>query len=229
MDLYLFASENREFLKVLYGLIIVIISTIIVLKTHKLFKISLHQGIRYFRNAFLFFGLGFFTRYLIGTNLLAPIVSQNYFLAIKVFVEFFFIMAGFFLLYSLIWKRVEGSKKPYLSSLANPIIAIFYSITAIIILLDISWGTYYFMFASQVLIFILASIISLSNYINNGSKHQFLKFYFLAMLLSLIAWVSNALTATIFNWDFLMIINISVINVIIFLLFLFGVIYVTRR
>jgi len=61
---------NKELLKIFYLLVVGLICTIIVLKSHKLFKLSMHQGIRYFRNAFLFFGIGFILRYIVGTGYL---------------------------------------------------------------------------------------------------------------------------------------------------------------
>jgi len=223
---YNFIIQNKEFLKVFYGLIVVIISVIIVLKTNRLFKLSLHQGIRYFRNAFFFYALAFITRYFFGTNFLKFYLIAPYPLIIKIFFEFFIIMAGFFLLYSLLWKKLKISGDEYTSSLFNPLVAIFYLFSFLIVFLDVLWWTYYFMFASQVILFAFASAISYNNY--TSRKGKFLKFYFIAMLLSLVAWIFNAMAALFFQWDPLLSINVSTINILIFLIFLFGVINVTR-
>jgi len=228
MNLYDFIIQNKEILKILYGLIIGFICLIIVLKTDKLFRISFHQGIRYFRNAFFFYGLGFITRYVFGTPLLADYFNQYYFLIIKILLEFFLIMAGFFLFYSLVWKKFEAHRKGYFSSLLNPPIFIFYILTFLIIFLDNLWKSYFFMFSSQIIIFILAFAISLINHVRDEGKHRFLKFYFLAMILSFIVWVLNSLAAFFINWDQIILINVSGINIILFLLFLFGVIYITN-
>jgi len=228
MDFYAFIIENKEILKILYGLIISIICFFIVLRTDRMFRLSLHQGIRYFRNAFFFYGLGFLARYIFGTPLLTSYFNSNYFLVTKIFLEFFLTMAGFFLLYSLVWKKFEISGENYFSSLLNPPILIFYLLAIMIISLDNLWGGYFFMFSSQIIIFLFASAISIVNYTKNGSRHKFLKFYFLAMILSLIAWILNSLAALLTEWDQIILINISGINIILFLLFLFGVIYVTR-
>jgi len=66
MLLYDLIIENKELLKILYALIITVICLFIVIKTNKLFKISSHQGIRYLRNAFFFYGIAFITRYFLG-------------------------------------------------------------------------------------------------------------------------------------------------------------------
>ncbi len=227
MEVYNWIVSNKELLKIFYGLIIVAICSIIVLKADRLFRISLHQGIRYFRNAFFFYGLAFFTRYFLGSYFLSPFINEIYSIFLKIFLEFFLIIAGFFLLYSLIWKKIEGTKNPAFSSLANPTILIFYLFSVIIIVIDYLWDTYFFMFISQILIFFLASVISLINLYQN-QKHDFAKFYFIAMAFSLIAWLLNSFSALFLDWNYLIIIIVSSINIIIFLLFLYGVLKITK-
>ena len=136
-------------------------------------------------------------------------------------------MAGFFLLYSLIWRKIEAKIEDYPSSLFHSKISVFYLMTIIIVILDYVWFTHYFMFTSQIIIFALAAIISLVNYLKNPER-KFLKFYFIAMILSLIAWVLNAFSALYFGWDKGIAINIFLINTLIFLLFLYGVIKFTK-
>lgn len=212
--------ENKELLKFLYTFLIAGICAIIVVKTDRLFGLSLHQGIRYLRNAFLFYGIGFIVRSLLG------IKSMPHNL-LNILFEFFLIMAGFFLLYSLLWKRFKTHTKS--SSLLNPWIIVFYLMALVIALIDNLWGTYTLMFFSQILLFSIASVISFKNYLKNGRKHKFLKFYFAAMILSLAAWTLNALAALYFNWSQGMVLNVYVINLIIFLLFLYGVVKVTKK
>ena len=45
LELYDFVAKNREVLRLLYSLLIVIICFTIVMKTNRIFKISLHNGI----------------------------------------------------------------------------------------------------------------------------------------------------------------------------------------
>lgn len=216
--------QNKEILKLIYALIVISICLFIVYKTNKLFKLSSHQGIRYLRNSFFFFALAFIARYFFGT------FSQNfpkfYAISTKFFFEFFIIMAGFFLLYSLLCKKIHKTKN--YSSIFNKGISIFYSLTFIILLLDIIWKTSFFMFASQILTFFCATIISFMNYRKKGKKHKFLKFYFIAMLLSFTAWSLNAFVVLFFQLGREMMVNIYAINIFIFLLFLYGIIKVTK-
>ena len=228
MYLYNFIVQNKELIKIFYGLIIVFICLIIVLKADRLFRLSMHKGIRYFRNAFFFYGIGFLMRYILGTPFLKKIIVVNFGIT-KFLFEFFMIMAGFFLLYSLIWKKIEVSEEDYPSSLLNKKILIFYIMTLIFVILDFIWQTFFFMFFSQIVLFFCASIISFVNYKNKGNKNKFLKFYFIAMILSFLAWTLNALTMLLLNWNYSALITIYILNMIIFLLFLYGVINVTKK
>jgi hypothetical protein len=228
MNLYALIISNKEILKIIYGIIITLICAIIVIKTNKLFRLSLHKGIRYFRNAFLFFGIGFLIRYFFGVIFYYNFLSLEFQPLINIFFEFFLIMGGFFLLYSLIWRKIETPETDYRSSLINGRILIFYMMAVITVLIDYFWKTFCYMFGSQIFLFAIATIISLVNYRKDRNKHKFLKFYFLAMLLSFIAWVLNFISAIFFEWDKALIINIYILNVIIFLLFLYGVFKVTR-
>lgn len=222
MDLSLLVMKNKWILEALYALVICSICMIIVLKTDKFFKLSLHNGIRYFRNAFLFFGAGFLARYLFGIFSDFSIINSY---IIKIIFEYFIIMAGFFLFYSLIWKKF-ASKEEY-SSLFNLKIIIFHLMAIILAVFDSLWQSYNFMFFSQMIIFFYTSAISLINYRKKQDK-QFLKFYFIAMLLVFFAWVLNFLAASFFHWSHLILINIGIINIIFFFLFLYGVIKVTK-
>lgn len=225
--MYDWIIENKELIKIFYGLILGLICFIIVLRTDKLFRLSLHQGIRYFRNAFLFYTLAFVARFLLGALASYGYIT-TYAFSIKIIFEFFLVMAGFFLLYSLLWKKFEPGEKPYDSSLLNKNILIFYIMAFVIVILDYLWQVYYFMFSSQIFIFIFGIIVSYINYKKNGSRHKFLKFYFVAMVLSLLAWILNSVLA-FFDWRKEILINVYVLNLIFFLLFLYGVIKITSR
>lgn len=227
MLLYNLIIENKELLKIFYALTITAICVFIVIKTNKLFRISLHQGIRYLRNAFFFYGIAFIVRYFLGAIYFQGDLNNIYNFLMRIAFEFFIITAGFFLLYSLLWKRIKSSEINF-SSLFNRGVAIFYAMAFIIAFLDYLWGISYFMFFSQIILFACASIISFANYKKNGRKHKFLKFYFMAMVLSFVAWVLNALAVLYFNWNQGLIMNIYGINIVFFLLFLYGVIKVTK-
>jgi hypothetical protein len=217
--------QNKEFFKVVYALIISLICTFIVLKTHKFFHLSLHQGIRYLRNAFFFYGLAFFTRYILGAPYFANSMGILYGNVMDSLFQFFLATGGFFLLYSLIWKKVDTKK--HFTSLWHTNLLFFYTLAIIITVIDKVWLTYSALFFSQIVVFLIASIISLFNYFEN-KKAKFLKFYLVAMIFSLAAWILNALVAIFLNWNQLILISTYLLNIIVFLIFLYGVFKSTK-
>jgi hypothetical protein len=212
-------------LEALYAFVIGAVCMAIVLKTDRFFKLSFHQGIRYFRNAFFFYGVAFLLRYLFGVLVDMDFTYLGLF---QILFEYFLIMAGFFLLYSLVWKKFEPSRFHYTTSFFNPKIAIFHIMALILAVLDSSWQTYYFMFLSQIIIFISASLISYNNYRKNGKKHKFLKFSFFAMVLGLTAWIMNFLAEAYLQWNHDVLIGVGITNVVFFIIFLYGVIKITN-
>jgi len=224
MGIGMLILQNKWILEILYMLLVSSICLVIVSKADRFYRLSSHQGIRYFRNAFLFFALGFIIRYIFG---LFSDFSLGYYEVVRGMFEYSLVMAGFFLLYSLIWKKFEFSKRDDETSLFNGKIMVFHSIAVIVAILDILWENYNFMFASQIMTFLFASIISFANY-KQMKKHKFPKFYFVAMFLGLVAWVLNFLVATCFNWSPIVLIDIGLINGIFFLLILCGVIKITN-
>jgi len=216
-----FIIQNKEILRFLFTLSIGLICFVIVLKTHRLFKISLHQGIRYFRNAFFFYGLAFILRYLLGSVAIISIKEIVSPYLIKIIFEFFLIIAGFSLFYSLIWKKFGRKDR---SSLFNTRFLIFYLIALIIVILDYLWNTYLIMFISQAILFSYALFIAYSK----SKENKFSKLYLKVILLSLFGWILN-LIASFFAWNQIMIIIVYIINLIIFLLFLYEVIKTTKK
>jgi len=225
MSLYSFLLDNKYILELSYALLLTFICAVIFFRTDKFFRLSLHKGLRYFRNAFLFYGAAFITRYLFGV---LSDLNFDYAYIVKIIFEYFFVMAAFFLLYSLMWKKFETQREKH-SSLFNPKIAIFHVLALVIAMMDYLWGTYYFLFGAEILIFIIASALAYSNYRKDRGQHKFLKFYFFAMILSLAAWVLNFLAESYFNWNHNLLIDVGIIDVIFFLLFLYGVVKATKQ
>ena len=226
MNLYSLILENKYTLELLYALAISLICGIIVVRTDRFYRLSMHQGIRYFRNAFLFYGIGFLIRYFFGvfTDL-----NLDYYYVLKPLFEYFFVMAGFFLLYSLIWRRFESAKEKYFSSLFNAKILIFHVMAVLIAVIDVLWQTYYFMFISQILIFLFVSILSFVHFRRDKGKHRFPGFYFFITLIGLAGWVLNFLAESYLNWDRQVLIFVGIADILFFILFLYGVARITRH
>jgi len=215
MFLYNLVVEHREALKIIFSLAIVLACFIIVLRTHRLFKLASHEGIRYFRNVFMFFGLAFLFRYFSSFS--------AYFL---ISYEFFLMSACFFLFYSLTWKRFRGENKT--SSLFNFRIIIFYLMALIISLLDFFWGVYHFAFIAQIIIFGFAGGIIFERS-NSSEKGRFLNLYFLVISLNLFARITNLAISLIWHWNTIGVIIIYLLDAAVFFLFLYGVIKATKE
>jgi hypothetical protein len=226
MSLYSLILENKYILELLYALAISFICGVIVLRTDKFFRLSLHQGIRYFRNAFLFYGAGFIARYLFGVF---GDLALDYAFFFEITFEYFFVMAGFFLLYSLIWRKIESPKEEYVSSLFNAKILIFHVMAVVIAVLDFLWQTYNFMFISEILIFLFVSILAYVHFSKDKGKHRFPGFYFFITLIGLAGWVLNFLAESYFNWSHEVLIFVGIVDIIFFMFFLYGVIRVTKQ
>ena len=219
LEFYQFIAQNKIWFRSIYSVLIAIICLIIVFKTDRLFRISSHQGIRYFRNAFFFYFLGFSVR---------GFLTSPFYLGLSKFAfEFFMIMGGFFLLYSLFWKKIETAKET--SSLFNIKTIIFYILSLFLVYFDYLWGGYNFMFLSQIALFLFASVISYNNYLSKGKEHKFLKLYFVVMVLNFAVWVLNFIFANYLGGRLRWLTNIYVLNVIIFIIFLYGVMKFTKR
>ena len=222
--------SSKELSKVIYALIISFICSMIVLKTDRLFKLSDHQGIRYFRNAFFFYGIAFITRFILGgisNPLNNSVYNKTFFLITNYLFNFFTIMAGFFLFYSLIWRYIEKEKNYH--SLFNIRIGIFYIISLSIIFLDIFIKTNYFMYFSQIILFAIMAIISFKNYLLDNKKHEFPKYFFITMLLGMITWVLNILVYYFVDWATKIKISIYGINIFFFFFFFFAIKKITKN
>lgn len=122
--------------EIIYSFVIIVCSLMIYFGTKELYELSSHKGIKYFRQAFLFFAIAYFFRSFIKFILLyfnAPqilgihhrasgfIFSQ---LTLGIFM-YFSAMAIFYLLYSVMWKKWDDdSKKIYLFHVFAFIIAL---------------------------------------------------------------------------------------------------------
>lgn len=227
MYLYDFVWMNKEIFKLVYTLIIGLICFLIVLRTHRLFKLSAHQGIRYFRNAFFFYGLAFIMRYVLGLFYFLEEPYWLYSFLIRGVFEFFLIMGGFSLLYSLVWKKFEPEEGTH-SSLFNLRFTILYLLALIVVVLDYLWETYLFMFVLQIILFFSASIISYSNY-RRSKERGFLRLYLIVIILNLIAWLANFVVASFFDWHKGGVVGIYILNILIFFLLLYGVLSATKK
>ena len=106
-----------------YSFVIIICSLMIYFGTKEIYYLSSHKGIKYFRQAFLFFSIAFFFRsfikFLIMYFNITRIVdlSPQTFGGAGLLTQFLFMyfssMAIFYILYSVMWKKWKDSNKIY--------------------------------------------------------------------------------------------------------------------
>jgi len=118
--------------ELLYSFVIIICSLMIYFGTKELYELSSYKGIKYFRQAFLFFAIAYFFRSFIKFILLyfnireihefSPALFGNFTLLIFMY---FSSLAIFYLLYSVMWKKWNNnSNKIYLFHLSAFIISL---------------------------------------------------------------------------------------------------------
>jgi len=99
--------------EIIYSFVIIVACLMIYFGTKELYNLTSHKGIKYFREAFLFFALAFFFRSFVKTFFLMgdPRTLKSIlptFGTISTFLFTYFItIAVFFLIYSMFWKKLE--------------------------------------------------------------------------------------------------------------------------
>jgi hypothetical protein len=211
--------QNTELMTILYAFFIAFICAILVLKIDRMFKISDYQGLRYIRNAFFFYSLSFIILFVLGRGEVNA--SLIYTKVIWFLFKFLITTAVLFLLYSLIWKKVEKNKSH--NSLFNLKSATIYLIALV---LSIT-GTHIF-YPSQIILNIAILSFSLKNLINEKNKYPFLKYYSIAICASLLHWTTSYLIELGLLNAHTAILSIFG-NLAFFLIFLGGILNITRN
>jgi hypothetical protein len=107
--------------ELIYSFVIIICSLMVYYSTKEMYELSSYKGIKYFREAFLFFAIAYFFRYFIQFFLFLFNIrdilefSPAYIGWISLFVFLYSSsMAIFYLLYSVMWKKWNHSKSKIL-------------------------------------------------------------------------------------------------------------------
>ena len=162
----------------------------IYVKANKLYAFSNYRGLKYFSQAFLFLAIGFFLRYFVMlNNVLAGNMHETIqtFNILLILMEFFLIMMGFFLLYSLVWKNFET--KRYSKNPINLPVFFMYALAIIFATFDYFIQSLILLYLSQIVLFTIASIIAYKNY--RAKKQKYKQYYFIIMVLFLIIIIIN--------------------------------------
>jgi hypothetical protein len=162
-----------DWLELAFSVVIVVSCLIIVQRTHAIYRLSHHRGVRSFRDAFLFYGLAFIVRFSIQYSTTG--LQKT---ALSILLYYLVTAAGFTLIYSLVWKGFP-ERHEYLLHIMALIIA-----GVSVLMVD------YLMLVIQTAVFTYALVISYENY--RQSKHNSLRqLYFIAVCLALVGFALN--------------------------------------
>jgi len=102
--------------EILFTILSVIFCFLIYRKTKESYELTKYAGIKYFRESFLFFGLSYVLRFLLGLTFISSIAFDvflprgHFFLLFALPLSYFSTMGIFYLLFGTIWKRFDGKK-----------------------------------------------------------------------------------------------------------------------
>jgi hypothetical protein len=143
-------DPTRLLVELSYTLVVIFLCFMIYLKTREIYDLTKHEGIKYFRITFLFFGFAFLFRYISFYFLFTGITLDIYLRHIimifpLVFNGYFSTIAILSLIYSIIWKQFQIkhiflifnivaivisviafiSRSPYLLTLSQTVLLVF--------------------------------------------------------------------------------------------------------
>jgi len=192
---------------------------IIYFKTSRLYRLTGHEGIKYFFMGFLFYALGFLAIYvtdwkvLLGENLI-----WNY---LPIVMEYFLIMGGFYITYSLLWKK-------FLDNLFISRIALLHIVAIMVAIIDFFFTRTYLMYIVELTIGIYAAFIIYHNYIDN-KEHKFTQFYLISMICNILGWLMYFITWITQNSYPIIGLYTYIITLAAFILLLYGVLRVEQK
>lgn len=210
------------------------ISAAIALKAKKLYSVSNYEGIKFFRNSFVFFSVAFVLRcalYIIHFFEKAGKIPLNDFAVLHAVVEYTFIfsitIAGFYLVYSLVWKTLQGFRIGNMNLSTESSLYVLAALVTFAEEVMISG----FMYVAMILVFSYAIIVSYNNYIEakRKSKKGFHQLYFIVMVLGLLGFASNFLDFLISGFFPTFYVYVIILNVMIFGIMFYGVFFVTKN
>lgn len=209
--------------ELIYSFVIIVCSLMIYFGTKELYDLSSYKGIKYFRQAFLFFAIAYFFRYSIKFILsyfdlraILDFYPRVFGRTVGSFTLFLFIyfssMAIFYLLYSIMYKRWNENK-----------IYLFHIIALVIAGLSILLRTRLIYFLLNICLFISVIVIVYISYKDSKKKFNEHHLYTIYLLLSFF-WILNIIDILIPEFFQVFQLLIYLASLFVFLLILYKVI-----
>ena len=207
-------------IELIYSIVVIASSLIIYFSTREIYNLTSHKGIKYFRTAFLFFALSFFFRFIIKLVIVAfnlPRILNIHPFFFDVGILFLFMyastMAMFYLLYSVMWKKLENNYGG---------IYILHLLALIIAFISISTPDAILLLTIEAIVLLLISIESYMSYRKSAKKKSHSKLYTIYLLL-FVFWVLNIIDILVPNFFVLVQLIIFAASATLFLVIMYMV------
>jgi hypothetical protein len=212
---------NDLWIELIYSFVIIICSLMIYRATKEMYELSSYKGIKYFRQAFLFFAIAYFFRYFIQLLLMLFNIKEVFemsppfvgMISLSVFL-FFSSMAIFYLLYSVMWKKWDHNKfRTYLFvffALIISFIGIFFR------------GPVTYLFLNLVLLAFVLYVLLIARRESKQAKKRGSGLYIIYLIFS-IFWILNIIDILIPKFLQLFKLSIYLVSIFLFLLILYKV------
>ncbi|MFW5746781.1 MAG: hypothetical protein ACOCWQ_04510 [Nanoarchaeota archaeon] len=185
MDVTALLTYYRFPIETIYVLLVVLPSFLTYLKSRRIYQFSHYRPVHFFSLSFLWLSLAFLFRYAVMLVMiflehqsLSTIQSSS---ILTILTEFFALLPGFFLVYSLFWRRFH----PRFIQIT------LYLAAALISIIDFVLGGFLLMYISQIGLFAVGSIIAYRRHRTSRGNARFKQLFTLCMLLFLIVWIAN--------------------------------------
>ncbi len=172
-------------IEIVYASIVIILCLIVYFRTRELYKLSSHKGIEHFRNAFLFFAIAYFARFLAHVFIVNGItfgLHRYYILAVGL-IPFAFAssMAILSLTFSTFWRKWKWFDEYYL----------LYGLAILITLIVYLGKSPLVLTISQIILLVITITMSFINQMKRKSK------LYAIYLLIFLFWVLNLIATTV--------------------------------
>ena len=205
--------------ELIYSFVIIVCSMMIYAGTREIYELSSYRGLKYFRQAFLFFAVAYFFRsfikfiimyFNIGIREFSPMLVGN--LALMVFM-YFSSLAIFYLLYSVMWKKWNGSSGR---------IWLFHGLALIISFLSVVSRNQIILLAVNIVLLAIVAFVVFTSHQNVKKKGKGRNLHIIYMLLS-VFFLLNTIDILVPNFfqTFQMIIYLA--SMLLFLIMLYKV------
>lgn len=211
----------------IHNLVVIIVALLVYRKTRELYKLSLQRGIYYFSNAMIFYLISYTFRYI---SIIFNFLSQGTFITTfpGLIVNFFNIygaaMGGFYLAYSLCWRKFERTRAHFSIAMLLFIIGLIISLTDTYLLVAYGITQFYIFFITMILVLSLAIISNWRRRVAVTDMAPFLSLVGLSLGVYVVIFIEVLLLPFLYTIHFYS----SAITMVFALAFLYNVLKITK-